>query len=142
MAKNKKKKEPSQVVVAPLDYERLAKCIAKEIAEENDRRANAFSATREWMKFIMIPIFWLIIALSAVLGVALLVATFNTTTVFQGLISFFLALIFLTIAIMAFLADRDFEKEKDKQFVVSVFSGMISLVALIVALAALLMGVK
>ena len=149
MGKNKERqRKQSQVPTVPLDYERLAKCIAKAIAEENDKRANVHSVTREWMKFIISPIFWLIIILTAVLSVAFFIAAFNTlntinaTTILQSMVSFMLALIFLSIAIMAFFADREFEKEKDKHFVVSVFSGMISLVALIVALVALFMGVR
>lgn len=148
MEKNKKQqRKPSQAPTVPLDYERLAKCIAKAIAEENDKRANARSVTREWMKFIIAPIFWIIIISSAILSIAFFIVTFNAlkiinvTTILQSMISFMLALIFLGTALMAFFADREFEKEKDKQFVVSVFSGMISLVALIVALIALFMEV-
>ena len=134
--------------VEPIDYERLAKCIAKAIAEENDRRATAYSVTREWMKFVISPIFVLIIVLSAILSIVFFLATFNIlitidgATVLQRMISFILSLTFLSIAIMAFFANKEFDKEKDKQFVASVFSGMISLVALIVALVAFFMEVE
>lgn len=148
MGKNKERqRKPSQAPNVPLDYERLAKCIAKAIAEENDKQVNAHSVTREWLKFIIAPIFWMIIISSAILSIAFFIVTFNTlkiinvTTILQSMISFMLALIFLSTALMAFFAGREFEKEKDKQFVVSVFSGMISLVALIVALVALFMEV-
>ena len=148
MGKNKgQQRKLSQAPTVPLDYERLAKCIAKAVSEENDKWANAHSVTREWLKFIITPIFWMIIISSAILSIAFFIITFstlsiiNTTTVFRSIVSFMLALIFLSTALMAFFADREFEKEKDKQFVVSVFSGMISLVALIVALVALFMEV-
>lgn len=149
MGKSKKKqKEHSPAPVAPLDYEKLAKCIAKAIAEENDKRTNAYSITSEWMKFIITPIFWIIIILSAILSIALSIVAIsylssnNPITMLQGGLSFMAALFLGTIAIMTFFAIKEIDKEKDKQFVVSVFSGMISLVALIVALVALFMEVK
>lgn len=72
-------------------------------------------------------------------------STFSVTyivTLLKGLVSFVVALLCSGMAVLAFFAGKEFEKEKDRQFVVSVFSSMVSLVALIVALAAILMGVK
>lgn len=46
-------------------------------------------------------------------------------------------LICIAIALPAFWTGKEFDQEKDRQFVVSVFSGMLSLVALIVAIIAL-----
>lgn len=166
MAKKRKRKEPakqaqefSKNAVEPLDYEKLAQCIAKAIAEERGKRINTYSVTREWMKFFAWPIFGFIIILMGVLGIGAFIMALSTvdeisaSTVSSSffdmahlmpwlkLMAFFMvSLICLGIAIMAFAAGKEFERENDRQFVVSVFSSMVSLVALIVALVALFRG--
>lgn len=140
--------ESANKTIIDIDYEKLADCVAKAIAEESDRRINAQSITREWMKFIIAPVFWGISVLTAILAAGFAIngaSTFNSwsqnTTDIQsaveGFISFVLALICIGIALPAFWAGKEFDQEKDRQFVVSVFSGMLSLVALIVAIIAL-----
>lgn len=142
------KLETANKTIVDIDYEKLADCMAKAIAEEHDRRINAQSITREWMKFIIAPVFWGISVLTAILAVGFAingVSTFNSwsqnttdiKSVIEGFISFVLMLICIAIALPAFWAGKEFDQEKDRQFVVSVFSGMLSLVALIVAIIAL-----
>lgn len=141
--------------VEPLDYDRLAKCIAKEISAENDRRANARSDTREWMKFITWPIIIAFSILMASLGVGCLIValkafgaalspltlSMNTLMIFlKGELFFALSLMCIGAATTAFFASKEFEGETDRQFVASVFSSMVSLTALIVAFLALLKG--
>lgn len=165
MAKKKKHRETTaptresaESIVEPLDYKKLAQCIAKAIAEENDKRMNAYSVTREWMKYIAWPIFGFIIILMvafSIWGFIMTVTSFSAvyssptfsvtdiiTTLLKGIASFAVTLLCSGIATFAFFACKEFEEETDRQFVVSVFSSMVSLVALIVALAALFMGVK
>ena len=155
MAKKKHRKETAIRInefekgfVEPLDYERLAECIAKAIAEENGKHTNAYSVTREWMKYIISPVFWLISAITLFLcvgcftyGISML-KTGSFTDVLKAFVSFGFGLIFISVAIPTFLAGKEFGKETDKQFVVSVFSGMVSLVALIISFVVLVMGVK
>ena len=157
MGKKKKQKKiiqnSGQLVNASLseiDYEKLAVCIAKAMVEENDKRVNAYSVTRELMKFIVTPVFWAIAVLMMLFAVAFFVValpcleegvnTSNFSEFFKGLISFLLSLISLGVALFSFFAGKEFDKEKDRQFVVAVFSGMVSLAALIVALVALVRG--
>lgn len=134
--------------VEPIDYEKLANCIAKATADENDKRMNSYSVTREWMKFIICPVFWLIAVVSLVLCIGCFIYCYielcgqDIINMFRGFISFILGLTFITISLFAFLAGKELNKETDKQFVVSVFSGMIALVALIVAFVALFMEVR
>lgn len=153
--KSIKTTRPSRAEIAnraiiDIDYEKLADCVAKAIAKENDVRINTYSITREWMKFIIAPVFWVISILMAVLTVGFLITTisiFNAlmdnpmdiSKVIEGMISFVLTLMCGALAILAFAAGKEIDKERDRQFVVSVFSGMVSLAALIVALVALVM---
>ncbi len=154
MAKKKKQKgkackrsglenPPSTVI----DYEKLASCVAKAIAEENDKRTNSYSITREWMKVIICPVFWIFSALMALFGIASIISAIiffaklpnatNVSNLFGGIISFMLCLICSGTALLALFAGKEFDQEKDRKFVVAVFSGMVSLVALIVSLVAL-----
>lgn len=157
MGKKKKQKNINRssdqsvnIFSSTIDYEKLANCIAKAMAEENDKRVNSYSATRELMKFIVTPMFWSIAALMILFTVAFFIVALpclekgfnssNTSEFFKGIISFLLALISLGIALFSFFAGKEFDEEKDRQFVVAVFSGMVSLAALIVALVALVRG--
>lgn len=133
-----------------IDYAKLASCIAEAIVEANSKKTNSYSFTRELMKFVVTPLFWLIAALMmlfafAFLGVACFcmnegVNSLNIIEFLKGGISFILGLISFSIALFSFFAGKEFDKENDKQFVVAVFSGMVSLAALIVALVALVRG--
>lgn len=106
--KSIKTTRPSRAEIAnraiiDIDYEKLADCVAKAIAKENDVRINTYSITREWMKFIIAPVFWVISILMAVLTVGFLITTisiFNAlmdnpmdiSKVIEGMISFVLTL--------------------------------------------------
>lgn len=73
--------ETANKTIVDIDYEKLANCMAKAIVEEHDRRINAQSITREWMKFIIAPVFWGISVLTAILAVGFAingVSTFNS----------------------------------------------------------------
>lgn len=153
--KSIKTTRPSRAEIAnraiiDIDYEKLADCVAKAIAKENDVRINTYSITREWMKFIIAPVFWVISILMAVLTVGFFITTISIFNALmdnpmdiskgiEGIISFVLTLMCGALAILAFAAGKEIDKERDRQFVVSVFSGMVSLAALIVALVALVM---
>ena len=157
MGKRKKQKniiqnssQPVNASLSEIDYEKLATCIAKAMVEENDKRVNAYSVTRELMKFIITPMFWVIAILLALFTVAFFIVALpcleeglnssNFGEFFKGIISFLLSLISLGIALFSFFAGKEFDRENDRQFVVAVFSGMVSLAALIVALVALVRG--
>lgn len=144
------KLETTNKTIVDIDYEKLADCVAKAIAKENDVRINTYSITREWMKFIIAPVFWVISILMAVLTVGFFITTISIFNALmdnpmdiskgiEGIISFVLTLMCGALAILAFAAGKEIDKERDRQFVVSVFSGMVSLAALIVALVALVM---
>ena len=150
-----REKESAESSVEPIDYERLAKYIAKAIVEENDQRTKAYSVTREWIKYLTLLLLAALIILMVSLCVGCFIAAFkmfgiaisratldkaNFVILAKGLGTLMLSVIFFGIALTSFFAGKEFDKETDKQFVMSVFSGTISLVALLVALAALYRG--
>ena len=147
MAKKKKNKLVREKMFNKdaIDYERLARCIAKAISEENDKRTNSYSITRELLKFLICPIFWCITGTMALLAVVFLITTFRCLVIekinpLASFIPFMLALLSISIAVASFYASKEIDKEKDKQFVTSIFSALVSLVALIVSLAGFFRG--
>lgn len=160
MSRKKKRveslEEKEHALVMPpieqIDYDRLADCIAKAVASENEKRAEKYSITREWMKFIIIPVLGTVSVVVGLLGIAFFIQAISSIVdlaspiwSFQSLlkliIAFFFALICFAISLFTFFAAKELDKEKDRQFVVAVFSSMVSLGALVVALVALYMGV-
>ena len=43
-----------QKIVADIDYDKLAEAIVK----ANEKQSQKYSVSREWMKFIIYPVFW------------------------------------------------------------------------------------
>lgn len=137
--------------VEPIDYDKLADAI---VALQG-KQGSQYSVTREWMKFLIIPVFWGIAVLTGLLGIAfvwsgtvilneaLKISTDESITKFCiGVLGFAFGLFFIGVSILTGASAREIDKEKDKNFVVAVFSGIVSLVALVVSLIALVMGVS
>jgi len=136
-----------------IDYEHLEKSISKAIIHSNSVEANQFSGTREWMKFILIPMFWIIVVISGLAAIGFLyhggkiiVDVISKNIVGQGnflsaITTFMLGLFSITICVFSAVAAREIDKENDRQYIASMFSNIVALVALIVALAAFFKGV-
>ena len=91
-------------------------------------------------------LFALVGVLSLVLGFAgiidlIIVPQLISEYILYIVVAFPTSLLFLTFALLLRASANEFDKEKDRNYIVSVFSGIVSFVALIVALVALFKGV-
>lgn len=138
-----------------IDYDKLADAIAK----ANEKQSQQYSVSREWMKFIIYPVFWLttivtgVFAIGCVIygGVNMYDAFKNnaiiTTNPYDFITEFitggFLICIGLFIAAISFatgMTAKEIDKETDRNYVAAMFSNVVALVALIVSLVALVKG--
>lgn len=137
--------------VDPIDYNKLAEAIVAAQAKQTAQ----YSVTREWMKILVIPVFWGIAILTGLFGVAFawqggksfVEAIQNSadgwlTDACVGGTGFIIGLFFVSVAILTGASAKEVDKETDKNFVVAIFSGIVSLVALVVSLIALIQGVS
>lgn len=130
-----------------IDYDKLAEAIVKATAKQQEQ----YSPSREWMKYILIPIFWIVAVLSGLLAVGMFISLCqNIPTVFESGIStgiitalFELLIIFFiaTFCVFSIVSAKEIDKENDRNYVASMFSNIVAVVALVVALVALLKGV-
>ena len=135
------------VVNDEIDYDKLAEAIVK----ANTKQQEQYSPSREWMKYILIPIFWGVGIISGLLAIAMFVslcqnatAIFKTATITDDIALLFEFLItFFTIGFCVFsiVAAKEIDKENDRTYVASMFSNIVAIAALVVALVALLKGV-
>ena len=131
-----------------IDYEKLADAIVK----ANNKQQESYSPSREWMKYILIPIFIGVSILSGLLSIAVFISIFkNITTVFvdisfSSLLTFIFELLiaFFTLGFCVFsiVTVREIDKENDRTYVASMFSNIVAIAALVVALVALLKEVS
>ncbi len=137
--------------VDPVDYDKLAEAI---VAAQEKQTAQ-YSVTREWMKTLVVPVFLGIAILTGLLGAAfvwqggktLVIALQHSASGWLmeaciGGTGFIVGLFFIAVAMLTGASAKEVNKEKDKNFVVAVFSGIVSLVALVVSCIALILGVS
>ena len=138
-------------IVEPIDYDKLAEAIVT----AQEKQTEQYSVTREWMKTLVVPVFWGIAILSGLLGAAFVWQGGKTFVealqhssagwfldACVGGTGFIIGLFFIAVAILTGASAKEVDKEKDKNFVVAVFSGIVSLVALVVSCIALILGVS
>ena len=76
----RKRRRNITVVNNEIDYDKLAEAIVK----ANTKQQEQYSPSREWMNYILIPIFWGVAILSGILAIAMFVSLFqNTTAIFK-----------------------------------------------------------
>ena len=149
MAKKKERKIFNiDEVNIEIDYDKLAEAIVK----ANEKQANQYSMSREWMKFIIYPVFFGTSVMSAILSLsfgiysvkALLDAMSGNAMDLQlfikGLVSFMICLYLISICFSTYFTGKEIDKEDDKQYVATMFSNVVALVALVVSLVALIKG--
>lgn len=149
MAKKKERKIFNiDEVNIEIDYDKLADAIVK----ANEKQANQYSISREWMKFVIFPIFFGSAVISGFLGIGFGIyaittlgesmssSVMNPEQFFTGFISFLLCLYLIGICLFTFFTGREIDKEADKQYVATMFSNVVALVALVVSLVALVKG--
>lgn len=143
----RKRRRNITIVNNEIDYDKLAEAIVK----ANTKQQEQYSPSREWMKYILIPIFWGVAILSGILAIAMFVSLFQNTTailktatitddiafLFEFLITFFTA----GFCVFSIVAAKEIDKENDRSYVASMFSNIVAIAALVVALVALLKGV-
>ena len=101
------------------------------------------------MKFVLYPVYVGIIFFSALLSLSCIYFSFKKIIsacnwpidfieLTAGVIVFFIGLFLIPVVISSYMSLKEIDKEKDRQFVASMFSNMVSLVAFVVALIALI----
>ena len=139
--------KPKTVIVNKIDSKELAEAIVK----ANKKQQEESSTSKEWMKYIATTVLWLVAVASALFGIAMfVVCAKEADKVFSELIpiklvSFLIemviALFFLGLGMLSGATARELDKEKDKNYIATMFSNVISLIALAVAFVALFKGV-
>ena len=138
--------------VESIDYDKLAEAIVK----ANEKQNQKYSMSREWMKFIIYPVFWGVAIIAGILAIAFLIyggktifelanirtlADFDFSKVVAGIVSFCLSLFLISICLSTIFTAKEIDKETDRQYVAAMFSNIVALVALVVSLIALVQGV-
>lgn len=137
-----------------IDYDKLAEAIVKaqEISEDKANKKRKFTSGSFAM--IVMVAFYIFSFLSGLLALLLFLAPiifWNTlqwggfTNIFTSISTIAFCIVFAIILglymVLLWKAAKEIETEKDRNYIISVFSGIVSFVALIVALVALFKGV-
>ena len=155
-----KKKEKSQVInnienlSLEIDYDKLAESIVKaqEKSENEANRRKKFTSGTFAMiisfAFRGVAILGWLIAFATPVAIINMVKSFvwNEVNVVMGNVFSiaFAVVLFVVLVLYSFLlwkSAKEIETEKDRNYIISVFSGIVSFAALIVALVALFKGV-
>ena len=156
-----KKKDKPQVINnirelnLEIDYDKLAEAIVK-AQNEADKPLESKKSFVSNSFLFWIALFFKVASILGIvgcmIGVAVLglyaidIAVWNTlndiiANVFTLVMFLLLFIAFAAYCIVMWRAGKEIEQEKDKNFIVAVFSGIVSFAALIVALVALFKGV-
>lgn len=136
--------------VDPINYDKLAEAIVR----ANNKESNKYSVSREWMKFIIYPVFWGVTIIAGILAIAFLIyggvtlvqvtnisaANFDFMKAVTGIVAFCLGLFLISICLSTVFTAKEIDKETDRQYVAAMFSNIVALVALVVSLVALVKG--
>lgn len=144
MAKNKNKIINNiENLNLEIDYDKLAEAIVN----ANNKQLEEFSPSRELMKYILTPFFWVVAIISGILSIAMFISLFqNINEIFYSgtiadiaifLLKFSLTLFIAGFCVFSIIAKKEIEKEKDKTYIASIFSNTIAIIALVVAVIAL-----
>ena len=151
----KKKNNPTVVnniesVNLDIDCDKLAEAIVKAQKEANEKH----SVSSEMMKFIIVPTLWILALVCGFIGLVFFAMLIKDASVLPEslknqeyvqwiivFIEFIVSMFSFGLAFFSGFSAKEMDEEKDRQYVASVFSNIIALVALIVALIALVKGV-
>lgn len=131
-----------------IDYDKLAEAIVKATDAEN----NKYSFSREWMKFVITPMFGILSLVSGITSIGFFLEMIvNIVALSKNYLdsirwitiisSFTLSIFLFGICIMSIASIQEIKKENNKQYIATIFSNITALVALIVALVSLFKGV-
>jgi len=132
-----------------IDYDKLADAIVK----ASEKQTQQHSVSREWMKYIMHFVFWGLAIISGILaiicfvysgGIIINIESSSTPTDLNKLFIAFLVLIIglflLSVCFFTIFSAKEINTETDRNYIASLFSNVVALVALIVSLVALVKG--
>ena len=138
-----------QKIVADIDYDKLAEAIIK----ANEKQSQKYSVSREWMKFIIYPVFWGVAIITGILAVAFFIygakeMAFQINAMQNadwkqlaiGVLALTIGLFLIAVSLSTIFTAKEIDKEKDRQYVATMFSNIVALVALVVSLIALVKG--
>ncbi len=131
---SRKKKEPQEAVVVNLDYDKLAAAIVnaqKKASEEEFEKDNTAYFSKLVLQIAFSMIGFLLLTFVAY-GVYMLIT--NSYPVIQIVFRVVLCLMVIIYAIWDFEMVKSIGKIKDRNYLVSYFSSMVALTALIVAI--------
>ena len=143
----RKRRRSITIVNNEIDYDKLAEAIVKANAGHQEQ----YSPSREWMKYILIPIFWGVAILSGLLTIGMFISLCqNISVVFESgtlielltfLFEFIITFFTAGFCVFSIVTAKEIDKENDRTYVASMFSNIVTIAALVVALVALLKGV-
>ena len=160
MAKKKNKNDKPQVINniqelnLEIDYDRLAKAMVKAqvISEDEENKKRKFtSGSFSMLIMIAFYVFSVLIGFLSVLMIFAPVVSWNAlhwnglTNIVTSIVTIAFCIVFAILlglyAVLLWKSAKEIETEKDRNYIISVFSGIVSFAALIVALVALFKGV-
>ena len=160
MAKKKNKNDKPQVINniqelnLEIDYDKLAEAMVKAqvISEDEENKKRKFtSGSFAMLIMIAFHIFSVFVGLLSVLLVWAPVFSWSTlqwngfTNIVTSIVIIVFCVVFAIVlglyAVLLWKSAKEIETEKDRNYIISVFSGIVSFAALIVALVALFKGV-
>ena len=157
MAKKKDKKQTInniQELNLEIDYDKLAEAIVKaqEISEDEANKKRKFtSGSFAMLIMIAFYIFSVFVGLLSLLMIVAPIVSWNAlhwnglTNIVTSIVAIAFCIVFAILlglyAVLLWKSAKEIETEKDRNYIISVFSGIVSFVALIVALVALFKGV-
>ena len=156
-----KKKNKSQIinhiqeVKLEIDYDKLAEAIVK-AQEKSENEANKSKKfTSGMFSMLVFVVLRLIACLGWIIAFCLLLGSVNLITamswegfsvvaenIFQIVYTVAIVALLVLYPLMLWKSAKEIETEKDRNYIISVFSGIVSFAALIVALVALFKGVE
>lgn len=153
MSKNKKSQTINQIenVNLEIDYDKLAQAIveANRCINTNKKYVSGTFALLSSILFCILSGVGLLFAIVGIIGsVVFFVQNFSAgffPIIKNLLISFVILISSVLIGLFAYIflkAGKEISDEKDRDYIISAFSGIVSFVALIVALIALAKGIQ
>ena len=155
-----KKKDKPQVVNniqelnLEIDYDKLAEAIVKANSKLDAEANQSKKFTSGMFSMSVLVILRVIALLGWIIAFALLLGRINTFiemswnnfstilgNIFQIIYSITITVLLVLYPLMLWKSAKEIETEKDRNYIISVFSGIVSFAALIVALVALFKGV-
>lgn len=127
-----------------IDYDKLAEAIVKaekKAREDNSTLSKTLSSLSAFVFQLTAFAGWAFSILGLVAGIETVMEMWKPgnrlSAVILAVTILFLLILIVMFSILLWKSAKDIEKEKDKQFVVSVFSAIVGFTALVVALVAL-----